>query len=92
MSAHRQIGRNEEACEATQGPKQLIDLGGSTVIPGLTDGNIHGIRAALTFGTKVTLDRRPDAEGGAGENSPRRERIQKPGSWIVVAGLGRGAV
>src|SRR4051812_37243242 len=29
---------------------RLIDLGGRTVIPGLTDGHIHGIRAALTFG------------------------------------------
>jgi hypothetical protein len=32
---------------------RLIDLGGRTVIPGLTDGHIHGIRAALTFGTEV---------------------------------------
>ena len=31
---------------------RLIDLGGRTVIPGLTDGHIHGIRAALTFGTE----------------------------------------
>src|SRR5258706_9429521 len=28
---------------------RVIDLGGRTVIPGLTDGHIHGIRAALTF-------------------------------------------
>src|SRR6201989_2604450 len=27
---------------------KLIDLGGRTVIPGLTDGHIHGVRAALT--------------------------------------------
>src|SRR5277367_5219786 len=32
---------------------KMIDLGGRTVIPGLTDGHIHGIRAALTFGTEV---------------------------------------
>jgi predicted amidohydrolase YtcJ len=31
---------------------KLVDLGGRTVIPGLTDGHIHGIRAALTFGPK----------------------------------------
>src|ERR1700736_3900107 len=37
---------------ADRGAKQ-IDLGGRTVIPGLTDGHIHGIRAALTFGTEV---------------------------------------
>src|ERR1041385_2801399 len=32
---------------------KMIDLGGRTVIPGLTDGHIHGIRAALTFGSEV---------------------------------------
>ena len=32
---------------------RMIDLGGRTVIPGLTDGHIHGIRAALTFDTEV---------------------------------------
>src|SRR5260221_10953674 len=32
---------------------KLIDLGGRPVIPGLTDGHIHGIRAALTFGTEL---------------------------------------
>src|SRR5215217_3105714 len=32
---------------------KLIDLRGRTVIPGLTDGHIHGVRAALTFGTEV---------------------------------------
>src|ERR1700729_4123124 len=35
------------------GKARLIDLGGRTVIPGLTDGHIHGVRAALTFGTEV---------------------------------------
>src|ERR1700761_2123820 len=62
-----------------------IDLGGRTVIPGLTDGHIHGIRAALTFGTEVNwigvpslkeaLDRIRDAA-----------KTQSPGSWIIVAG------
>ena len=37
---------------ADKGARQ-IDLGGRTVIPGLTDGHIHGIRAAATFGTEV---------------------------------------
>src|ERR1700720_2229525 len=35
------------------GKARLIDLGGRTVIPGLTDGHIHGVRAALTFGSEV---------------------------------------
>jgi predicted amidohydrolase YtcJ len=64
---------------------RLIDLGGRTVIPGLTDGHIHGIRAALTFGTEVnwigvaTLKEALEKIRQAG-------KAQKPGSWIVVAG------
>jgi predicted amidohydrolase YtcJ len=64
---------------------KLIDLGGRTVIPGLTDGHIHGIRAALTFGTEVnwigvtTLKEALEKVRQAG-------KIQQPGSWIVVAG------
>ena len=64
---------------------KLIDLGGRTVIPGLTDGHIHGIRAALTFGTEVnwigvtTLKQALEKVRQAG-------KAQKPGSWIVVAG------
>src|SRR5258707_6855466 len=64
---------------------KLIDLGGRTVIPALTDGHIHGIRAALTFGTEVnwigvtTLKQ-------ALENIRQAGKTQKPGSWIVVAG------
>jgi len=64
---------------------RLIDLGGRTVIPGLTDGHIHGIRAALTFGTEVnwigvtTLKQALEKIRQAG-------KTQKPGSWIVVAG------
>jgi hypothetical protein len=54
---------------------KLIDLGGRTVIPGLTDGHIHGIRAALTFGTEVNWIARP-----AKPKSPA------PGSWWPAAG------
>src|SRR5215831_3558212 len=36
------------------GPKtRLIDLQGRTVIPGLIDSHLHGIRAALSFSTEV---------------------------------------
>src|SRR6266481_5154200 len=65
--------------------KAKLDLGGRTVIPGLTDGHIHGIRAALTFGTEVnwigvtTLKQALEKIRHAG-------KTQKPGSWIVVAG------
>jgi predicted amidohydrolase YtcJ len=64
---------------------KLIDLNGRTVIPGLTDGHIHGIRAALTFGTEVNWIGVPtlkDALAKIGQAA----KAQKPGSWIVVAG------
>jgi predicted amidohydrolase YtcJ len=64
---------------------KLIDLGGRTVIPGLTDGHIHGIRAALTFGTEVNWIGVPTLKQAL-EKVREAGKTQKPGSWIVVAG------
>jgi predicted amidohydrolase YtcJ len=64
---------------------KLIDLGGRTVIPGLTDGHIHGIRAALTFGTEVNWIGVPTLKDAL-EKIGQAAKEQKPGSWIVVAG------
>jgi predicted amidohydrolase YtcJ len=64
---------------------RLIDLGGRTVIPGLTDGHIHGIRAALTFGTEVNWIGIPTLKEAL-EKIRQAGKTQKPGSWIVVAG------
>lgn len=67
------------------GNAKLIDLGGRTVIPGLTDGHIHGIRAALTFGTEVNWIGIPTLKEAL-EKIRQAAKDQKPGSWIVVAG------
>src|SRR5471030_3173065 len=64
---------------------KLIDLGGRTVIPGLTDGHIHGIRAALTFGTEMNWIGVPSLKEAL-EKIRQAAKVQKPGSWIVVAG------
>jgi predicted amidohydrolase YtcJ len=64
---------------------RLINLGGRTVIPGLTDGHIHGIRAALTFGTEVNWIGVPTLKEAL-EKIRQAAHSQKPGSWIVVAG------
>jgi predicted amidohydrolase YtcJ len=64
---------------------RLIDLGGRTVIPGLTDGHIHGIRAALTFGTETNWIGVPSLKEAL-EKIRQAAKTQKPGSWIVVAG------
>src|SRR6266849_2074592 len=63
----------------------LIDLGGRTVIPGLTDGHIHGIRAALTFGTEVNWIGVTTLREAL-EKVRQAAKAGKPGSWIVVAG------
>jgi predicted amidohydrolase YtcJ len=55
------------------------------VIPGLTDGHIHGIRAALTFGTEVNWIGVPTLKQAL-EKIRQAGKSQKPGSWIVVAG------
>src|ERR1700716_2766058 len=64
---------------------RLIDLGGRTVIPGLTDGHIHGVRAALTFGTEVNWIGVPPLKEAL-EKIRQASQTQKSGSWIVVAG------
>ena len=64
---------------------KLIDLGGRTVIPGLTDGHIHGIRAALTFGTEVNWIGVPTLKEALAKVADAAKN-QGPGSWIVVAG------
>ena len=77
-----QLGGDEEAAG---GNANLIDLGGRTVIPGLTDGHIHGVRAALTFGTEVNWIGVPTLKEAL-ERIHQAAKTQKPGSWIVVAG------
>jgi len=67
------------------GHARLIDLGGRTVIPGLTDGHIHGIRAALTFGTETNWIGVPSLKEALAKVA-EAAKTQPAGSWIVVAG------
>lgn len=64
---------------------RIVDLGGRTVIPGLTDGHIHGIRAALTFGVEVNWIGVPTLAAGL-DRVRQAAKAQPPGSWIMVAG------
>ena len=63
----------------------LIDLGGRTIIPGLTDGHIHGIRAALTFGAEVNWIGVPTLKDAL-DKIREATKTQPHGSWIVIAG------
>src|SRR4051812_9190293 len=64
---------------------RLVDLGGRTVIPGLTDGHIHGVRAAATFGSEVNWIGVPTLKQAL-DKVHQAAQTQKPGSWIIVAG------
>jgi len=78
-------GRSEAMKALADASARVIDLGGRTVIPGLTDGHIHGVRAALTFGTEVNWIGAPSLKDAL-ERIRAAARTQAPGSWIVVAG------
>ena len=78
-------GTSEAMRKLASHDARLIDLGGRTVIPGLTDGHIHGIRAALTFGTEVNWIGVPTLKEAL-EKIRQAAQAQKTGSWIVVAG------
>ena len=86
--AHGEVlatGTSADMKKLAGGKTKLIDLGGRTVIPGLTDGHIHGIRAAQTFATEVNWIGVPTLKQAL-EKIHAAATAQKPGSWIVVAG------
>ena len=78
-------GTSSEMKKLGDGGAKLIDLGGRTVIPGLTDGHIHGIRAALTFGTEVNWIGVPSLKEALAKIR-QAAKAQEAGSWIIVAG------
>ncbi len=78
-------GSSEEIRKLAGPATRIIDLGGRTVIPGMIDSHLHGIRAGQTFGTEVnwigatSIDEALGRIRGAARSNP-------PGQWIIVAG------
>lgn len=64
---------------------QRIDLAGRTVIPGLTDMHLHGIRAALTYSMEVSWIGVPSLEEALARIK-EAARKAAPRQWIIVAG------
>jgi predicted amidohydrolase YtcJ len=64
---------------------QVIDLGGRTVIPGLIDSHLHGIRAALSFSTEVNWIGAPSLDEALSRIT-QASRTMKAGAWLIVAG------
>src|SRR5438552_2531338 len=68
------------------GPKtRVIDVQGRTVIPGLIDSHLHGIRAALSFATEVNWIGASSLDDALGRIR-QASRTMKPGAWLIVAG------
>jgi predicted amidohydrolase YtcJ len=64
---------------------RVLDAGGRTVIPGLIDSHMHGVRAALSYSTEVNWI----GSGSIAEAMARlKDKAAKsaPGSWLIVAG------
>ena len=78
-------GSNAEIGKLAGRGTRVIDLGGRTVIPGMIDSHLHGIRAGQTFGTEVnwigaaSIDEALARIRGAARSKPA-------GQWIIVAG------
>lgn len=75
----------DDAIRKLAGPKTVkVDLGGRTVIPGLIDSHMHGIRTALTFAVETDWSDISTLDEGLKIISEAAR--SKPGAWIVVAG------
>lgn len=78
-------GSNEEITALIGAKTDVVDLDGRTVIPGLIDGHIHGIRAGLTFNDEVGWYDVTSVEQGL-EKLREKARNTPAGEWIIVAG------
>jgi len=79
------VGRNADVRELAGAGARVIDLQGRTVIPGLIDSHLHGIRAALSFSTEVNWIGASSIDDALGRIR-QASRTMKPGAWLIVAG------
>jgi len=79
------VGRNADVRKLAGAGARFIDLQGRTVIPGLIDSHLHGIRAALSFSTEVNWIGASSIDDALGRIR-QAARTMKPGAWLIVAG------
>ena len=79
------VGKTGDMRRLGSANSRVIDLQGRTVIPGLIDSHLHGIRAALSFATEVNWIGASSLDDALGRIT-QSARSMKPGSWLIVAG------
>src|SRR4029453_12473466 len=79
------VGKTAELRKLAGSSTRVIDLQGRTVIPGLIDSHLHGIRAALSFSTEVNWIGASSIDDALGRIT-QAARTMKPGAWLIVAG------
>ena len=78
-------GKNADIRKFVGSGSRVIDLEGRTVVPGLIDSHLHGIRAALSFSTEVNWIGATSLDDALGRIRSA-SRAMKPGAWLIVAG------
>src|SRR5256712_7989554 len=79
------VGKTADVRKLAGSSSRVIDLQGRTVIPGLIDSHLHGIRAALSFSTEVNWIGALSLDDALGKIRQAARTI-KPGAWLIVAG------
>lgn len=79
------VGTTVDIQKTSDGNTRVIDLQGRTVVPGLIDSHLHGIRAALSFSTEVNWIGASSLDDALGRIT-LAARTMKPGAWLIVAG------
>src|SRR5437870_4421275 len=79
------VGKTADIRKLASPQARVIDLQGRTVIPGLIDSHLHGIRAALSFSTEVNWIGAPSVDDALGKIR-QAARTMRPGAWLIVAG------
>jgi predicted amidohydrolase YtcJ len=79
------VGKTSEIQKLAGPGSRVIDLRGRSVIPGLIDSHLHGIRAALSFSTEVNWIGVSSLDEALGRIR-QAARTMKAESWLIVAG------
>jgi predicted amidohydrolase YtcJ len=79
------VGRNDEIMALKSEKTQVIDAGGRTVIPGLTDTHAHPIRAGLNYNLELRWDGVKSLKEGL-QMIKEQAKHTPEGQWVRVVG------